>query len=107
MATLSNNVLMTPGHFLGFRPGDRLHAHTGTCIKCGSDNGDTLICASVVEAHGRLALRRDRIAGALCPTCGHKVRNLGKLADKLWRNIQKRGCPCCWDSGLHWYPSHG
>lgn len=31
-------------------------------------------------------------------------RELDRLGAKLWRDLRKRGCPCC-EAGLGWYPA--
>lgn len=99
-------------HFLGLRPGQRVHAHTGACIKCGSDEGDTVLEATVVQSNGRVGLRRGGAGSNFCPACREKYLpitpamsdHLDELKRKLWRDLMKRGCPCC-EAGLQWYPS--
>jgi hypothetical protein len=98
-------------HFEGWPLGGRMHAHTGTCIKCGSPEGDTTIDVRLISTCGRRALSLEGVGSQLCPKCKAKYlpltlamdREFDRLADKLWRDLKKRGCPCC-QSGLAWYP---
>jgi hypothetical protein len=39
----------TRRHFADWAPGSRMHAYLGTCIRCGSPDGDTVIYVRVGE----------------------------------------------------------
>lgn len=99
-------------HFTGWTPGSRMHAHSGKCIKCGSADGDSTIYVRVYEIGARLGLNLDGVRSRLCPQCKTKYLplthamnlELNRLSDKLWRDLRKRGCPCC-QAGLDWYPA--
>jgi hypothetical protein len=97
-------------HFAGWIPGSRMHAHTGRCIKCGSREGDTTVYVRVNGEANVLFLQG--VGSRLCPQCKARYlpltpvmdRELKRLGDKLWRDLKKRGCPCC-QAGLNWYPA--
>jgi hypothetical protein len=99
-------------HFVGWTPGSRMHAHVGSCIKCGGTDGDATIYVRVYASAGRLGLNLDGVGTRLCPQCKAKYlpltpamdRELDRLGAKLWRDLRKRGCPCC-QAGLDWYPA--
>lgn len=99
-------------HFVGWIPGSRMHTHMGTCIKCGGIDGDTTIYVRVCEIAGTLSLNLDGVGSRLCTRCKAKYlplthamdQELNRLGDKLWRDLRKRGCPCC-KAGLDWYPA--
>jgi hypothetical protein len=71
-----------------------------------------MIRVRVYGANGHIALHPDGTGNRLCPACKEKYqpltpamrRNLDELNGKLWRNLKKRGCPCC-QAGLQWYPA--
>jgi hypothetical protein len=86
-----------------------MHAHLGTCIRCGSPDGDTLVYVRVGEQAGIITLFQDGIANQLCPSCKAELdeamhRELDHLNAELWPALKKRGCPCC-TAGLTWYPA--
>lgn len=99
-------------HFVGWIPGSRMHAHVRTCIKCGSIDGDATIYVRVFKSAGTLGLNLDGVGSRLCPQCKAKYlpltramdQELNRCGDKLWRDLKKRGCPCC-QAGLDWYPA--
>jgi hypothetical protein len=110
---------MTEGrkHFgeLGlWRAGNLIHAHTGRCLLCENEGGDTIVFAKVAPTgDGRLAVVPVTNASALCPACRAKHlpmsrpmrRKLDGLSKKVWRRLMKPDeCPCC--CGIEWHPGH-
>lgn len=99
-------------HFSGWQPGQRMHAHTGKCIKCGRPDGDSVIHVTLTLQVGRLSLQHEGVGSRLCPQCKAKYlpltpamnSELNRLGSKLWRDLRKRGCPCC-EAGLDWFPT--
>ena len=69
------------------------------------------IYARIAEQGGQLVLQQRGIGSRLCPDCkarylpltGAMNQELDRLCAKLWRDLRKRGCPCC-EAGLDWYP---
>jgi hypothetical protein len=95
-----------------FRPGARLHTHIGTCINCGSSEGDTIVHVKCFEERGWLGVEYESIANMLCPQCKAKLmpggrlteagrHKLDKLTEEVVPNLKRLGCPCC-EAGLTW-----
>lgn len=103
---------MTDTHFAGWPLGRRMHTHIGRCIKCGSSDGQSIVCVRLTRPGDGLALQLDGVSNRLCPHCKAKYRplspamreELDRLSGKLWRDLRKRGCPCC-EAGFSWYPA--
>jgi hypothetical protein len=102
------------GEFKGWIVGQRMHAHLGTCIVCGSREGDTVVRVEV-RAHpslpGEIMLTRNVFSSRLCPRCRPEYLPLTPatsgfldgLCDKVWDKLRSSGSP----SGLAWQEGWG
>jgi hypothetical protein len=105
---LADEVISDSEHFID--ADNIVHTHTEKCILCGGSGGDSVLEVAFERVSGGIGLIYWNLHTRLCDGCATKHlpltrlmrRKLDRLSDRVWKQMMKRGCPCC--CGIEWHP---